>query len=78
MGTVRPEQILRILELTDSFNLNREAVVIPLVTEKNGSVSILTDGRLRIVCPSGTPFDDWLRQLRREMEKIDLSKITTR
>lgn len=75
MGTVRPEQVLRVLELTDSFNLHREAVFIPLVTEDNGSVAVLPDGRLRIACPSSRPFDEWLSDLRARLEKMDLSTV---
>ena len=72
---MRPEQVLRVLELTDSFNLHREAIFIPLTTEENGSVTVHTDGRLRIVCPSSVPFDEWLSDLRARLEKMDLSTV---
>jgi hypothetical protein len=71
-----PNEILRILEVTDSFNIHREAVVIPLTQEEKGSVTILPDSRLRIICPSAGSFDDWLNNLRRQLERFDLSKIT--
>jgi hypothetical protein len=72
---VSPEQILRILELTDLFNLHREAIFIPLVTEEIGSVTVLPDGHLRIVCPNKIPFDEWLNELRARLERLDLSTI---
>ncbi len=75
MSALRPEQVLKILELTDSFNLHREAVYIPLSTEENGSVTLLSDGRLRIVCPRTASFEGWLSELRSLLEKIDLSKV---
>jgi len=75
LGALRQEQILRILELTDSFNINREAVSIPLATEENGSVAVLPDGRLRIACPSTASFDEWLSNLRVRLEEMDLSKV---
>ncbi len=75
MSALRPEQVLRILELTDSFNLHREAVLIPLAAEETGSVTILPDGRLKIVCPRTVPFDMWLSELRRKLETIDLAKV---
>jgi hypothetical protein len=56
MVTVNPEQVMKILELTDSFNLHRETVVIPLGTEGKGDVVLLPDQRLRITVPSNTPF----------------------
>jgi hypothetical protein len=75
MSALRPEQVLKILELTDSFNLHREAVYIPLAAEENGSVTLLPDGRLRIVCPRTGPFEAWLNELRVKLKKMDLSKV---
>ena len=75
MSALRPEQVLRILELTDSFNLHREAVYIPLTTEESGSVTLLPDGRVRIVCPRTDSFEAWLSELRSRLEMLDLSKV---
>jgi hypothetical protein len=75
LSAVRPEQVLKILEVTDSFNLHRESVFIPLKTEANGSVSILEDGRLQIVCPSAGSFVDWLSELRIKLGEMDLSRV---
>lgn len=75
MSALRPEQVLRILELTDSFNLHREAVYIPLATEENGNVTVLPDGRLKVVCPKTGLFDVWLDELRSRLKKMDLSNV---
>lgn len=75
---VRPEQILKILELTDSFGIHREAVTIPLTAAKQGSVSILPGGKLRIICPEPQEFDKWLIVLRSQLEKVDLSGVSKR
>ena len=72
---VRPEQILKILELTDSLGIHREAVTIPLTTEKDGTLSILPDAKIRIVCPEHQ-FDEWLVELRSQLEKADMSKVS--
>jgi hypothetical protein len=72
---VRPDQILKILEVTDSFNIHREAVTIPLSADKDGSLTLLPDGKLRIVCPEQSPFDEWLGGLRHQLERMDLSRI---
>ena len=72
---VRPEQVIKILELTDAFNIHREAVTIPLSAEKDGSVTLLADGKLRIVCPEHTRFDQWLTKLRGQLEEMDLTRI---
>jgi len=73
MGAVRPEQILKILELTDSLKLHRESILIPLSTEDEGSVTILADRRIRIVVPSNKPFEPWLAELRSQLLKMNLS-----
>ena len=72
---LHPEQVLKVLELTDSFNIHREAVVVPLVTEEKGSVRFLPDGKLRIACPNTLEFDEWLSDLRGQLRKMDLSKL---
>ena len=75
MNTVTPEQILKILELTDFLNIHRESVFIPLATKGDGDISILPDGRLRIVCPSTGPFDVWLPELKARLEKMDFASV---
>jgi hypothetical protein len=75
MTTLTAEQVMKILELTDSFNLHREAVVIPLGTTNDGDVVALPDQRLRITVPRNQPFDEWLMELRRKLAKMDLSAI---
>jgi len=75
MAAVTHEQIMKILELTDSFNVQREAVVIPLATENQGSVVTLPDQRLRITVPTRKPFEKWLHELRSELANMDLSTI---
>jgi len=75
MSAIRPEQVLKVLEITDSLYLHRESVFVPLKTEENGSITILPDGRLRIVCPGREQFAPWVDQLRSELQKIDLSKV---
>ncbi|MGA3108237.1 MAG: hypothetical protein ABSD99_02095 [Candidatus Bathyarchaeia archaeon] len=72
MTAVRPEQMLKILEVTDSLNLHRESVTIPLSTEGEGSVTILADRRVRIVVPSNKRFEDWLKELRAQLAKMNL------
>ena len=75
MAGLTPEQILKILELTDSHNLHREAVLIPLATEENGGVTVLADGRLRIAAASNKSFEEWFSELRVQLMKMDLSAL---
>jgi hypothetical protein len=73
MATVTAEHVMKILELTDTLTLNREAIVIPLATEDNGDVVVLPGKRLRITVPRNQPFDGWLVELRSKLVKMDLS-----
>jgi len=70
LRAVRPEEIMKILEVTDSFNLHRERIVIPLQTEQSGSAALQPDGRLRIICPSTGVSEEWLSELRNQLGKI--------
>jgi hypothetical protein len=75
LDTIHPEQIMKILELTDSFNVHREAVVIPLAAYGEGSVTIGSDHRLRIVVPENKPFEQWFSELRVQLGEMDLSSL---
>jgi len=75
LDALRPEHVLRILELTDTFGIHREAVIIPLATQEAGSIEILPDGHLRIACPNNIAFEEWLNDLRARLETMDLSKV---
>jgi hypothetical protein len=61
---------MKILEVTDSFNLHREEILIPLQTEENGTATLQSDGRIRIVCPSTGPTEEWLRELRNLLGRL--------
>ena len=77
MTPIRPDQILKILAVTDSCNIHRESIVIPLTTARKGTVDFLSDGRLRITCPTEEQFDAWLIELRDILMKIDNSKFNS-
>jgi hypothetical protein len=71
LTAIRPEQIAKILEVTDALSIHRERVLIPLRAEGQGNVEALSDGRIRIVCPDSEPFDVWLEQLRKQLQTIN-------
>ena len=66
---------MKILELTDSLELHREAVVIPLLKRNGGGVAVLSDRRLQITVPSDRAFDEWIVELRDKLASIDLTSI---
>jgi len=73
MAAVTSQEVTKILELTDSFSLHREAIVIPLATGNLGGIEMLPDQRLRITVPSNRPFEEWLMELRGTLTKMNLS-----
>ena len=75
MTGITPEHVMKILELTDSFSLRRESILIPLATAGYGSVAVLPDLRLCITAPSNRPFDEWLIELRIKLANMDLSAL---
>lgn len=77
LPALSPDQILKVLTVTDSLNLHRESILVPLTTAEQGSVTLLPDGRLKIVCPAIGSFDEWLNDLRSKIQQMDLSKIKT-
>jgi hypothetical protein len=46
--------------------------------EKAGSAMILPDGRLQITCPDSANFEEWLNELRAQLERMNLSKLKKR
>jgi hypothetical protein len=70
LRAVRPDEIMKILEVTDSFNMHREKVLIPLQTEEQGTVTLQSDGRIRITCPNDGVSESWLKELRNSLDKI--------
>ncbi|MEN8148589.1 MAG: hypothetical protein ABFS86_02130 [Planctomycetota bacterium] len=69
-----PKEIGRILELTDSLGLHREAVMIPLAPEGSGVVRI-EGGRLVIHRPEEGDFDEWFATLPASIESLDTSHL---
>ena len=75
LAALRPDQILKVLQLTDSMNLHRESIYIPLTTAEKGTIDILPDGRLKITCPAEGSFDAWVGELQSRLKQMDLSSV---
>jgi hypothetical protein len=69
-----PKEIGRILEITDGLNLHREAVVIPLAPEGEGSVRIV-GGKLEIHRPEEGDFSDWIEGLTDQIRALPLEGL---
>ena len=74
MQPITPAQIRRILEITDSLGIHREAVVIPLAREGTGAID--RDGaKLVITAPEGDAFEGWLNGLGDTLGLADLEGV---
>ena len=60
---VQLSQIEQIFVILDRLEISREAVVIPLRPQGTGNVRTLQNGKLEIVVPADTPFEQWYASL---------------
>ncbi len=65
---------MRILAVTDSLGLHREAVAIPLGTRGKGELR-LRGVRLEITAPAEGDFEAWLKALPETLRAMDLSAV---
>lgn len=63
-------QIERIFEILDRLEISREAVVIPLRPQGEGSVRTLQNGKLEIIVPAETPFEQWYASLEGTIKQL--------
>jgi hypothetical protein len=59
---LHPSDIRRVLEVTDSLGLHREAVRIPLDTVPGGRLRVAGSAMI-LELPSDIPLDTWLAEL---------------
>lgn len=69
-----PEQIARIYEVVDRFQLNRDWVVVPLAGSKEPSERVLPDGKILVKAPFGEAFEPWFKDLEGRLGDLDLSR----
>ena len=72
---VTAAQIEQVLEVTDSFHLDRDSIVIPLKTdEPSGKVIVLPDGKVLLHPAPGGAFQAWFELLPGVLASLDLRK----
>jgi hypothetical protein len=71
-------RVERIYRVTDSLDLHRDWVVVPLNTAEEGSEIMQPDGKLLIRAPGGPAFEPWLAGLRGRLEQLDLGRTPRR
>lgn len=72
---VTPAQFDQIREVTDSFGLCWDQVVIPLVGGVEGIQMIMPDGKLLMRVPTGKDFEPWFAGLAERLANMDLSRV---
>ena len=61
-----------IFEVTDELDIDRESIRVELTKEDPGSVLQSADGTIEIVVPLTTPLEEWLPQLKAELEHLGI------
>jgi hypothetical protein len=74
MNVVTPEQMGKILAVTDSLSIHREAVVVPLGPEGLGNVR-LVNNKIEVTAPEQGDFDTWLGALPDAIANLDLTHV---
>ena len=64
------DDMAEIFELTDSLDIDREAIRVELSKEAPGSVAWHPDGLIEMVVPLTTPLASWLQTLEAELRRM--------
>lgn len=75
MKTITPSEINRILAVTDSMGIHREAVMVQLGFAHGGIVRIYAQKKIDITAPSDFGLDEFLTSLPQRIAALDLSTI---
>jgi hypothetical protein len=74
MQVLTPEEMRRILTVTDAAGIHREAVRVPLARRGAGTVRVTATDEVEIVVPAGD-FAAWLEQLPATLRGLDLHAV---
>ena len=75
MNFLGPQEIRRILGVTDALRIHRESVSVPLATRGVGSVRVTESQRVEIVAPADADLEAWIEALPRALAGLDLSGV---
>ena len=64
------DDMAEIFELTDSLDIDREAIRVELTKEDPGSVVAQPDGLIEMVVPLTAPLTSWLQTLEAELRRM--------
>ncbi len=59
-----------VFEVTDSMEIDRENVSVPLEKSGTGCVQIMPDGTVEIVIPESIPMEEWQETLKTSLASL--------
>lgn len=75
MQLVSREDLERILKVTDSLQLHRDWVVVPIDALPEGREAQLPDGKLIVHAPVKERFEEWLAELPSRLMEFNLGAV---
>ena len=68
------EQIERVYQVTDTFALLRDFIVVPLMGDETGVEMVLPDGKVFIKPCAGAGFEAWFKGLPERIAHLNLNR----
>ena len=75
MQLLTTEDMSRILRITDALQLHRDWVIVPIDAKPEGHEVQQPDGKIIIHAPGRALFEEWLKNLRRRLQVLDLGRV---
>jgi|SRR5579872_4490559 len=75
MQLLSTEDLERIFRVTDALLLHRDWVIVPIDAALEGHECQQPDGKIIIHAPVQGRFEDWLKNLRRRLQALDLGRV---
>lgn len=66
------EQVERVYQVTDTFSLLRDFIVVPLMGDDKGIEMVLPDGKVYIKPRYGAGFEEWFKGLPERISRLPL------
>ncbi|MBV8881115.1 MAG: hypothetical protein JO332_14210 [Planctomycetaceae bacterium] len=75
MQLLTGEDLGRIYAVTDALQLHRDWLVVPVDVRPEGREYQQPDGKIILHAPVREQFEDWLKDLRRRLQLLDLGRV---
>lgn len=75
MQLLSTDDLLRIQAVTDGLQLHRDWIIVPIDAQAEGREYQQPDGKVIIHAPVRGKFEEWIRDLRRRLQTLDLGRV---